>query len=146
MKQREQIRKSVPGAEFDASVARLQRSSLPNEDWWVRRGEIWWASLGAPRGSESEFRRPVLIVQSDEFNASRIAGGVAVVLTSKIALAESPGNVVVRKRQSGLRRDSVANVSQVVPVTKAFLTEKAGELPVPLMALVDEGLRLVLSL
>lgn len=112
----------------------------------MRRGEVWWASLGAPRGSEPGFRRPVLIVQSDEFNASRIATVLAVTLTSKMALAEAPGNVVVRRRQSGLRRDSVANVSQVVTLNKAFLTEKAGELSGPLMAAVDEGLRLVLSL
>ena len=112
----------------------------------MRRGEVWWASLGAPRGSEPGFRRPVVIVQSDEFNASRIATVLAVVLTSKMVLAAAPGNVVVRKRQSGLRRDSVANVSQVVTVNKTFLTERAGKLPGPLMASVDEGLRLVLSL
>jgi mRNA interferase MazF len=88
----------------------------------------------------------VLIVQSDEFNTSRIATVVAVVLTSKMVLAKAPGNVVVRKRQSSLPRDSVANVSQVVTVSKTFLTEKAGELAPRLLAAVDEGLRLALSL
>jgi mRNA interferase MazF len=112
----------------------------------LRRGEIWWASLRTPRGSEPGFRRPVLIVQSDEFTTSRIATVIAVVLTSKMVLAEAPGNVVVRRRQSGLPRDSVANVSQVVTVNKAFLTKRAGELPPRLMAAVNEGLRLVLSL
>ena len=112
----------------------------------MRRGEVWWASLSPPRGSEPGFRRPVVVVQSNEFNASRIATVVAVVLTSRMAVAEAPGNVVVRKRQSGLPRDSVANVSQVVTVNRTFLTEKAGNLPPRLMAAVDEGLRLVLSL
>lgn len=112
----------------------------------MRRGEVWWASLRKPRGSEPGFRRPIVIVQSDEFNASRIGTVVAVILTSNLVLAEAPGNTVVRPRDSGLPKASVANVSQVVTINKRFLTERTGELPRRLMAAVDEGLRLVLSL
>ena len=112
----------------------------------MKRGEVWWASLRSPRGSEPGFRRPVVIVQNDEFNASRIGTVVAVILTSNLALAAAPGNTLVEKKRSRLPKDSVANVSQVVTVNKSFLTEKAGELPSKLMAAVDAGLRLVLSL
>ncbi len=112
----------------------------------MRRGEVWWASLRKPRGSEPGFRRPIVIVQSDAFNASRIDTVVAVILTSNLSLAAAPGNTVVGKRHSGLPRDSVANVSQVVTINKTFLTERAGIVPSSLMSVVDEGLRLILSL
>lgn len=79
----------------------------------VRRGEIWWADLDEPRGSEPGYRRPVLVVQADAFNRSGIATVVVVVLTSNLRRAESSGNVLVRKTVSGLSRDSVATVSQM---------------------------------
>ncbi len=112
----------------------------------IQRGEIWWADLAEPQGSEPGFRRPVLIVQADAFNRSRIATTVAVALTSNLALVEAPGNVLVPKRASGLPKDSVANVSQVVTVDREVLTERVGRVPADLMATVDTGLRLVLSL
>lgn len=112
----------------------------------IQRGEIWWADLGEPRGSEPGFRRPVLIVQADAFNRSRIATTIAVTLTSNVALAGAPGNVLVSRRASGLPRDSVANVSQVVTVDRDVLTERAGTVSPEVMAAVDGGLRLVLAL
>jgi mRNA interferase MazF len=110
------------------------------------RGEIWWASLRAPLGSEPAYRRPVLIVQADSFNRSKIDSVIAVVITSNLRLTQAPGNVPLTKRQSGLKRDSVVNVSQVVTLNKSFLTERVGRVPVAKIREVDEGLRLVLGL
>jgi mRNA interferase MazF len=112
----------------------------------VQRGEVWWADLGEPRGSEPGFRRPLLIVQADAFNRSRIQTVVAVALTSNLRLVDAPGNVLVPKRTSGLPKDSVANVSQIVTLDRDVLAERAGRLTGGLMAAVEAGLRLVLSL
>jgi mRNA interferase MazF len=112
----------------------------------MERGEIWWAELPDPTASEPGFRRPVVIVQSNAFNRSRIRTVIAVVLTSNLRLAEAPGNVLVPASESGLPKDSVVNVSQVITVDRTFLTEKCGRLPTKLIKLIDEGLRLVLSL
>lgn len=112
----------------------------------MRRGEVWWASLPDPQGSEPGYRRPVLIVQADEFNRSRIQTIVAVVITSNLALSAAPGNVRLKSRTSGLPKDSVVNVSQVITVDKRFLTERVKSLDAHTMSLVEEGLRLVLAL
>jgi len=110
------------------------------------RGEIWWANLPRPEGSEPEYRRPVLVVQDDVFNQSPIGTVIVVVITSNTRLAEAPGNVLLARQASGLTRDSVANVSQVLTVDKTFLTERISSLPDYLQAEVDEGLRIVLYL
>ena len=112
----------------------------------IQRGEVWWADLGEPTGSEPGFRRPLLIVQDDAFNRSRIATTIAVVLTSNLRLLDAPGNVLVPKRGSGLPKDSVANVSQVVTVDRTDLTERAGKVSSEILEAVGAGLRLVLSL
>lgn len=112
----------------------------------MRRGEIWWAALPEPAGSGPGFRRPVLIIQSDDFNRSRIQTVLAAAITSNLKLADAPGNVLLRGRASGLKRDSVANVSQLVTLDKNFLTERISKLPTGLMHDVESGLRLVLSL
>ena len=112
----------------------------------IRRGEIWWADLAEPRGSEPGYRRPVVIVQANAFNRSRIATVLCVVLTTNLRLMESPGNVLVSARSSGLPKDSVANVSQMVTLDRAFLDEQVGSMPPRLMSAVDAGLKLVLGL
>lgn len=112
----------------------------------IKRGEIWWASLRKPSGSEPGYRRPMLVIQSDEFNRSRINTVMASVITSNLNLAKAPGNVLVKAKESGLQKDSVINVSQVITVDKAFLTEKIGKLPSHLMETVNNGLRLSMSL
>ncbi len=112
----------------------------------MERGEVWWAELPDPAASEPGYRRPVVIVQSNLFNRSRIRTAVAVVLTSNLRLAEAPGNVFVSASDSGLPKDSVANVSQVITVDRTFLSERCGRLPGRLMKSIDDGLRLVLSL
>jgi len=110
------------------------------------RGEIWWADLPEPRGSEPGFRRPVLIIQADSFNRSSIRTVVVAVITSNLRLAEAPGNVLLPARVSGLPRDSVVNVSQILTLDRSFLTEKAGELSGQVLKEVNAGIRLVLEL
>ena len=112
----------------------------------MERGEIWWAALDSPKGSEPGFRRPVLIVQSDAFNRSRIRTVIAVVVTSNLHLANAPGNVKLSTKQSQLPKPSVVNVSQVVTLDKSFLNSRVGRLDEKTMRSVDAGLRLVLSL
>jgi mRNA interferase MazF len=112
----------------------------------VRRGEVWWASIGDPRGSGPGFRRPVVIVQADEFNDSAIRTVLCVAVTSNLRLGEAPGNVRLPRRASGLSKESVANVSQVITADKQFLTQRIGRLTPATQARIDAGLRLVLAL
>jgi mRNA interferase MazF len=112
----------------------------------MERGEIWWAHLPDPVASEPGFNRPVLVIQSNAFNRSRIRTIIAVVLTSNLRFAEAPGNVLLPASDTGLPKDSVANVSQVITIDRSFLNEKCGKLPSHLIRSVDEGLRLALSL
>lgn len=110
------------------------------------RGEIWWANLPDPVGSEPGYRRPVLVVQDDTFTQSRISTVIIVIITSNIQLAEAPGNVLLPQEITGLSKDSVANVSQILTVDKAFLVECIGSLPNYLQEEIDDGLRTILYL
>ena len=112
----------------------------------MQRGDIWWATLRPPTGSEPDYRRPVLIIQSDDFNKSRINTVVVAILTSNLSLQSAPGNVFLPKRSTKLPKDSAANVSQIVTLDKSFLTERIGRLCIDKMKYVDDGLRLVLNL
>ena len=112
----------------------------------MERGAVWWAELPDPVASEPGFRRPVVIIQSNAFNRSRIQTVVVVLLTSNLRLADAPGNVLIAAIDSGLPKDSVANVSQVITVDKSFLSKRSGQLPSRVMKALDDGLRLVLSL
>ncbi|KPJ51948.1 mRNA interferase MazF2, partial [candidate division TA06 bacterium DG_24] len=102
--------------------------------------------LEPARGSEPGFRRPVLIVQADSFNRSRLRTVVAVILTSNLRLLDAPGNALIPRKAAGLPKDSVANVTQVVTLDQDFLAERVGRLPAGVMARVDAGLKLVLDL
>lgn len=112
----------------------------------IRRGEIWWADLAEPRGSEPGFRHPVLVLQRDEVNASSINTVVVCLLTSNAALARAPGNTLLRWGRTGLRHDSVANASQIATLNKSELEELTGAVPSDLMDEVDDGLRWFLNL
>ncbi len=112
----------------------------------MQRGEIWWATLPSPTASEPGYRRPLLIIQSDDFTRSRISTVIAVVVTSNLRLADAPGNVLLPKKSSGLPKRSVANVSQLITVDKSFLTEKVGILSPQKLREVEAGVRLALSL
>ena len=102
--------------------------------------------MGESSGSEAGFRRPVLVVQSDAFNRSRLRTVVAVVLTSNLRLVEAPGNVLVPAKTSGLPKDSVVNVSQIITIDRDFLSQPAGRIRGQLLKDVENGLRLVLAL
>ena len=112
----------------------------------ITRGEIHWADLGAASGSRPAKRRPVLVVQSDPYNASRLATVVAVVITSNTTLAAMPGNVFLPATATGLPRDSVVNVTALVTLNKTDLTDRVGGLSPSLMHEVDQGLHRVLEL
>ncbi|MEW6030734.1 MAG: type II toxin-antitoxin system PemK/MazF family toxin [Chloroflexota bacterium] len=112
----------------------------------MQRGEIWWANLPEPTASEPGYRRPVLVIQSDDFNRSRIATVIVVVITSNLKLAEAPGNVLLPKKSTGLDKDSVVNVSQVITLDKNFLTERVGKIPGHLLEQAEDGLRLAIGL
>lgn len=110
----------------------------------IAQGEIWWADLGVPTGSESGFRRPVVVVQSDAFNRSRIATVVCVPLTSNLAWADAPGNVLLSAEMTGLPRDSVANVSQLVTLDRSMLDERVGKLSRAKFDLITAGIDILL--
>jgi mRNA interferase MazF len=112
----------------------------------IERGEIWWADLSPPRLSEPGYRRPVVVIQADSFNASRIHTVIVAVITGNLALAQAPGNVRLPARSSGLSRESVINVTQLLTLDRSYLTESVGKLTPRLQRSLDEGLRIVLQL
>ena len=112
----------------------------------MKRGEVWWADLAEPRGSEPGDRRPVLIVQDDHLTASALSTVMVVPLTTNLRRAGAIGNVALSKRDSGLSRESVALVCQVMCLDKEFFEEPVGHLSAKLMRAVDSGLRVALSL
>ena len=112
----------------------------------IQRREIWWADLDIPRGSEPGDRHPLLIVQADAFNRSRIRTVIGVVLTTNLRLLDAPGNVLVPPEESGLPDPSTAVVSQVVTLDREFLSRKSGRISPALMTQIEAGLRLVLEL
>ena len=111
----------------------------------MKRGEVWWAALPAPTGSGPGFRRPVVVVQSNPFNQSRIATVIVAIVTSNLALADAPGNVRVGKSESGLAKPSVVNVSQIITLDRELLSQRVRGLPADTMREIDEGLRLALG-
>jgi mRNA interferase MazF len=112
----------------------------------IRRGEIWWAELPVPSGSEPGYRRPLIILQSNAFTASTINTVIAAVITSNLHLSRAPGNVLLPRKKSKLPKKSVVNVSQLITVDKSFLVERVHMLPADIMHDIDEGVRLVLHL
>ena len=112
----------------------------------MEKGEIWWASLEEPRKSEPGYRRPVVIVSSNEFNKSKIQTIIVATLTSNVRLADAPGNFKISKKTSGLNRDSAVNISQLLTLDKTYLTEKIGKLNSKQNHLLNYGLQLVLNI
>jgi mRNA interferase MazF len=111
----------------------------------ISQGEVWWADLAVPAGSGPGFRRPVVVVQRDALNRSRIATVVCVPLTSNLKWALAPGNVRLSARLTGLPKDSVANVSQIITVDKEFLTARVGKLPRAKLELLLSGIDVILG-
>jgi len=112
----------------------------------IQRGSVWWAELGEPDGSKPAKRRPVLVIQANSFNASRLNTTLVAVITSNTRLATMPGNVFLPATTVGLPRDSVVNVTALVTLDKTDLQAETGRLPAALMHEVDRGLRSILSL
>ncbi|WP_226345393.1 type II toxin-antitoxin system PemK/MazF family toxin [Agilicoccus flavus] len=112
----------------------------------TRRSEIFWADLGPPVGSRPATRRPVLVIQADPYNESRLATVLVAVITSNTGLAAMPGNAFLPAALTGLPRDSVVNVTALLTLDTADLTDYVGRLSPGLMEEVDRGLRGVLAL
>jgi mRNA interferase MazF len=111
----------------------------------IAQGEVWWAELAEPAGSAPGFRRPVVVVQGDAFNRSRIGTVVCVALTGNLRWAQAPGNVLLSSQATGLPKDSIANVSQLVTLDREALTERVGSLPPKKLELVLLGIDIVLG-
>jgi mRNA interferase MazF len=107
--------------------------------------EVWWADLADPIGSAPGYRRPVVVIQSDPLNRSQLATVVCVVLTSNLRWSIAPGNVLLSAKHTGLDRDSVANVSQLVTIDKRQLTERVGSIPKRQMEAVFSGIDLIMG-
>ena len=109
------------------------------------QGDIWWAELGLPTGSGPGFRRPVVVVQGNSLNRSRLATSVCVPLTSNLTWAQAPGNVLIAAKESGLPKDSVANPSQIVALDRSALIECVGKLSARRLKLILSGIDVVLG-
>ena len=112
----------------------------------MRRGELWWVDFGQPFGSEPGYRRPALVIQADPFNQSNINTVLLVPLTKTLEWASAPGNVLCRPKETGLKKPSVANVSQLTVADRRRLVEKIGTVPGDLLRQIEDGIKLVLGL
>src|SRR5215203_2286640 len=112
----------------------------------IERGQIWWADLPEPRASSPGYQHPVVIIQSDDFNQTKLNTVIGAVITSNLDLAEMPGNVLLKKEQTELPKDSVVNVTQIITVDKTELLEYIGTISERKMEQIEKGLRLILSL
>ena len=110
------------------------------------RGEVWWADFGIPVGSEPGFRRPVVIIQDDAFNRSRINTTIVTVITSNLNLADAPGNVYLEPNETGLPKDGVVNISKIAAIDKRRLMEKVCMLPPLSMSEIEYGIKTVLNI
>lgn len=111
----------------------------------MAQGDVWWADLPEPSGSGPGYRRPVVVVQADTFNRTRIRTVVCVPLTSNLRWSATPGNVALTVRDTGLPRPSVANVTQLVALDRGILSEPVGRLPTPKLDLILAGIHVVLG-
>ena len=125
----------------------MKKRRISDEGPVLRRGQIWWADLPPPEGSEPGDRHPVLILQRDAFNRSAIRTVIGVLITSNTGLADLPGNVLLPASTSGLPHESVVNVSQILTVDKRLhITEYAGSVDQATLKSVEDGVRLLLDL
>ena len=111
----------------------------------IAQGHVYWANFPDPTGSGPGFRRPVVVVQGDSLNRSRVRTVVCVPLTSNLGWAEAPGNVILSARVTGLPKDSVANTSQIVTLDRELLTEEVGKLSKRQLELIFAGIDIILG-
>jgi mRNA interferase MazF len=112
----------------------------------MTRGEVWWADFGIPFGTEPGFKRPVLVIQDDDFNRSNIGTVVIVPFTTNLALADAPGNVFLEAGDSGLAKDSVLVNSQITAIDKKRLVERVSRVESRYFGEIEEGIRIVLGM
>ena len=112
----------------------------------MTRGELWWVDLGVPFGSESGFRRPVIIFQNDFFNKSQIKTTIIIPLSTNMILAEAPGNIVITKKESRLNKDSVIMLSQVKAIDRARLIEKISKIDRTIMEKIENNIMFILGI
>jgi mRNA interferase MazF len=110
------------------------------------RGELWWADFGIPFGSEPGYRRPVLIIQNDFFNNSKINTTVVIPLTTNLLFAEAPGNILIKKNESKLKKDSVMVISQIEVIDRRRLIEKITVLDGAVIKKVEDGIMFILGI
>jgi mRNA interferase MazF len=111
----------------------------------INQGDIWWADLSEPIGSSPGYRRPVIIVQGDSINRSKISTVVCIPLTSNMGWVDAPGNVELTKGITGLSKDSIANVSQILTIDKRTLTDRVGKLPNNKLQLILLGIDIIIG-
>ena len=111
----------------------------------MKKGDICWASRGQPMGSEPGYRRPIVVISSNDFNQSKIRTVIVAIITSNLHLADAPGNFSLSKKNTGLDRDSVLNISQLMTLDKSFLTERIGKLSNKQLNFLDDSIKLVLG-
>jgi len=111
----------------------------------IKQGDIFWIDFGTPKGSEPGYRHPHVVIQNNVFNASRLNTAVVCAITSNLKWAKSPGNVLLKKGEGGLPKDSVVNITQIATVEKSFLTEKIGTLPPASIKQILEGIKLLVE-
>ncbi len=112
----------------------------------MKKGDIWWASLGEPMGSEPGYRSPIVVISSNDFNQSKIRTVIVAIITSNLHLVDAPGNFILSKKNTGLDRDSVLNISKLMTLDKLFLTERIGNLSNKQLNFLDDSIKLVLNL
>ena len=128
-----------PASDSSSSVCRLRGMV-------IQRSEVWWAELADPRGSEPGYRRPVLVIQADSFNRSRLPTVICVALSSNLRLLDAPGNVLLSTKETGLPKDSAVVVTQVLTLDEDYFSKRSGKIRPRLMAQVEAGLKLALDL
>ena len=111
----------------------------------IKQGDIFWVDLGIPGGSEPGYRHPHVVIQNNVFNESKINTVVACAITSNIKRAKAPGNILLKKGEGGLKKDSVVNISQIITIDKSDIEEKIGSLPVSKVKQIIEGVKLLIE-
>ncbi len=111
----------------------------------IRQGDVYWIELDDPRGSEPGYRHPHVVVQNNLFNASKIGTVVVCALTSNLKRGEAPGNVLLKKGEANLKKDSVVNIAQLVTVDKTDLIEQIGILSPTRVRQIIDGIKLLIE-
>jgi mRNA interferase MazF len=112
----------------------------------MNRGEIWWAELGEPARSGPGYRHPVVIVQSDKYNASAISTVIVAVISSNLNLLRAPGNILLGRNESKLPKESVINISQIITVDKTYLSSHVGTLRQKTLSALNASLKSILEI